>query len=200
VTNRNHKIDNIVGLLLRIQDDMPAFLAHMRAERVLADGYADHVTYAVEPTTSERTSPISGTCRHNVIEGEVLVDCGRERPCADHDTPVPLTPTERAAAIGMRIDDDLECVRGEIEMIGRLTAGVYGTMNRLIGKRYVPPKRCDAQGRQGSIEWWDADCTLVPSRGPLCEKHSQREYRWRIRNGLPKRTDGVFSQDGVGVA
>jgi hypothetical protein len=178
---------------------LPAIKRHIAAERVLADGYADHVTYALEPTVTERTKPLTGRCTHNIVAGEVLVDCGRMRPCAKHDNPVSLTPTERAAELGMKLDKDLAYFLSRLKVIGRLVSELTVDAQRLGGIRLEKPKRCDAQGRDGAIEWGDPTCTSIPSRGPLCERCSKREYRWRIDHGMPRRADGVWSQEGVAV-
>jgi hypothetical protein len=180
-----------------IADLWPAFRAHMAAERVLADGYADHVTYAVEETTTERSTPLSGRCGANTVHGEVLIACGRLRPCGEHDEPVTLTPTERAAELALRLEREEADVRARLVVLERVANSIMADMTRLIGTRLAKPKRCTAEGREGSIEWGDPTCTSLPSRGPLCDRCSKAEYRWRVGRGLNRRADGVFSAEGV---
>jgi hypothetical protein len=197
MTNPDRRITSIARQVENIADLWPAFLAHMRAERVLADGYADHVTYAVEETTTERSAVLSGWCQANVIAGEALISCGVQRPCAEHDTPVSLTPTERAAELALRLEREEADVRARLVVIERVANSIMADMTRLIGTRLAKPKRCTAEGREGSIEWGDPTCTSLPSRGPLCDRCSKAEYRWRVGRGLGRRADGVFSAEGV---
>jgi hypothetical protein len=79
---------------------LPQLRAHLAAERVLADGWPDHVSYALEPDTTEPSTPLTGRCGANVPRGDILVACLRPRPCGEHDAPVGLTPVERAAEAG----------------------------------------------------------------------------------------------------
>jgi hypothetical protein len=195
--NPDRRTMSIARQVENIADLLPAFLAHMRAERVLADGYADHVTYAVEETVTERSAVLGGRCGANTIAGEVLVPCGRPRPCGEHDAPVTLTPTERAAELAMRLDAEVADVRAQIHTLEHIANALLPQMTRAIGTRIAKPKRCDANGRDGSIEWGDPTCTSLPSRGPLCDRCSKAEYRWRIAVGKPRRNDGVFSAEGV---
>jgi hypothetical protein len=197
MTNPDRRIMSIARQVENIADLWPAFRAHMAAERVLADGYADHVTYAVEETTTERSTPLSGRCGANTVHGEVLIACGRLRPCGEHDAPVTLTPTERAAELAMRLEREEADVRARLVVIERVANSIMADMTRLIGTRLAKPKRCSAEGREGSIEWGDPTCTSLPSRGPLCDRCSKAEYRWRVGRGLGRRADGVFSAEGV---
>jgi hypothetical protein len=197
MTNPDRRIMSIARQVENIADLWPAFRAHMAAERVLADGYADHVTYAVEETTTERSAPLSGRCGANTVHGEVLIACGRLRPCGEHDEPVTLTPTERAAELALRLEREEADVRARLVVIERVANSIMADMTRLIGTRLAKPKRCTAEGREGSIEWGDPTCTSLPSRGPLCDRCSKAEYRWRVGRGLGRRADGVFSAEGV---
>jgi hypothetical protein len=199
MTNPDRRIMSIARQVENIADLLPRFKAHMAAERVLADGYADHVTYAVEETTTERSAPLSGRCGANTVHGEVLIACGRLRPCGEHDEPVTLTPTERAAELALRLEREEADVRARLVVIERVANSIMADMTRLIGTRLAKPKRCTAEGREGSIEWGDPTCGLVPSRGPLCDNCARRESRWRRNHGLTNRPDGVWSQDGVAV-
>jgi hypothetical protein len=199
VTNPDRRTMSIARQVENIADLLPRFKAHMAAERVLADGYADHVTYAVEETTTERSAPLSGRCGANTVHGEVLIACGRLRPCGEHDEPVTLTPTERAAELALRLEREEADVRARLVVIERVANSIMADMTRLIGTRLAKPKRCTAEGREGSIEWGDPTCGLVPSRGPLCDNCARRESRWRRNHGLTNRPDGVWSQDGVAV-
>jgi hypothetical protein len=178
---------------------LPQLRAHLAAERVLADGWPDHVSYALEPDTTEPSSPLTGRCGANVPRGDILVACLRPRPCGEHDAPVGLTPVERAAEAGMRIDRELADIEARLRMIAVTVSGLMVDVQRLGGVRLEKPKRCDAQGRDGAIEWGDPTCTSIQTRGPLCDRCSKREYRWRIDHGLPRRSDGVWSQEGVTV-
>jgi hypothetical protein len=172
----DRRVQMIGNQLFRLAEQLPQLRAHLAAERVLADGWPDHVSYALEPDTTEPSSPLTGRCGANVPRGDILVACLRPRPCGEHDAPVGLTPVERAAEAGMRIDRELA---------------------DLGGVRLEKPKRCDAQGRDGAIEWGDPTCTRVPSRGPLCDPCALREWRWRKAHGLTRRADGVMSAEGV---
>jgi hypothetical protein len=197
MTNPDRRTMSIARQVENIADLLPRFKAHMAAERVLADGYADHVTYAVEETTTERSAPLSGRCGANTVHGEVLIVCGRLRPCGEHDEPVTLTPTERAAELALRLEREEADVRARLVVIERVANSIMADMTRLIGTRLAKPKRCTAEGREGSIEWGDPTCTSLPSRGPLCDRCSKAEYRWRVGRGLGRRADGVFSAEGV---
>jgi hypothetical protein len=166
---------------------LPQLRAHLAAERVLADGWPDHVSYALEPDTTEPSSPLTGRCGANIPRGDIL------------DAPVGLTPVERAAEAGMRIDRELADIEARLRMIAVTVSGLMVDVQRLGGVRLEKPKRCDAQGRDGAIEWGDPTCTRVPSRGPLCDPCSLREWRWRKAHGLPTRSDGVMSRDDVAV-
>jgi hypothetical protein len=193
-------VQAIADQLFRLAEQLPQLRAHLAAERVLADGYPDHVSYALEPDTSQATKPLTGRCGANVPfepGSHLLVACLRHRPCGEHDAPVSLTPTERAAEAGMRIDRELADIDARLHTIAVNVSSLMVDVQRRV--RLEKPKRCDAQGRDGAIEWGDPTCTSIQTRGPLCDRCSKREYRWRIDHGLPRRSDGVWSQEGVAV-
>jgi hypothetical protein len=100
------------------------------------------------------------------------------------------TAVEHAVLGRQLIDDDLTDislhVRGVVTMLLSLTAMVH----RAIGTR-TPAPRCDATGRQGSIEWGDPTCWDIPARGKLCQRCYFRERRWRQAHGLPTRDDAA---------
>jgi hypothetical protein len=195
----DRRVQATARLLDSVAHLLPQLRAHLAAERVLADGWPDHVSYALEPDTTEASTPLTGRCGANVPRGDILVACLRPRPCGEHDAPVGLTPVERAAEAGMRIDRELADIEARLRMIAVTAAGLMVDVQRLGGVRLEKPKRCDATGLERSYEWSDPMCTAVPSRGPLCDRCSKREYRWRIANGLGARRDGVFSQEGMTV-
>lgn len=114
----------------------------------------------------------------------------------------PISPTERAILARAAIDTQLKAHRDELDAaeltirnLRRDCHGVIRHEGEAFNVELPPTPRCSADGRDGAIEWSDPTCTAVPSRGPLCDRCSKREYRWRTAHHLPPRRDGVYSSD-----
>ncbi|MEJ7724316.1 MAG: hypothetical protein WKF64_08430 [Ilumatobacteraceae bacterium] len=114
----------------------------------------------------------------------------------------PTSTIERAVLARTAIDTQLRSHREELHAAELTVRNLRNDCQRTMrheGAAFeleLPaPPRCDAAGRDGAIEWADPTCTNVPSRGPLCDRCSKREYRWRTRHDLPPRRDGVFAGD-----
>jgi hypothetical protein len=103
-----------------------------------------------------------------------------------------LTPTEQHAHARLELANQLADLEAHAAAIAYIAANACNEADRIVGHHLEAP-RCTATGRDGAIEWADATCTAIASRGPLCDRCSRREYRWRADHGLSTRTDGVFS-------
>jgi hypothetical protein len=110
--------------------------------------------------------------------------------------------TERAVLARTAIDTQLRSHREELHAIELTIRNLRRDCQHTLrhqGEPFnidLPPTpRCNATGRDGAIEWADPTCTTIPSRGPLCDRCSKREYRWRTTHGLPPRRDGVYAGD-----
>jgi hypothetical protein len=110
--------------------------------------------------------------------------------------------TERAATARLAIDEQLTAWRQELDaatLIIRNLRHECQTTTRRQGapvQLELPPAPISKPiGRQGADQWADNACHNIPTRGPLCDKCSKREYRWRTSNGLPPRRDGVYAGD-----
>lgn len=187
-------------LVENLAELLPEVRRHARVEMGHADGFASTAAAAGHPGDSARRPAPDGDkwCTANVPSEEhddELVDCGRPRPCPDHDDPVVFTAVERAAAERMRIEHWLDDIEAQCVVIATVALQALKSGRSLIGERVaLEVPRCSAEGREGSIEWADPTCTDAASRGSLCDRCAKREYRWRVEHGLPRRTDGVFSQ------
>lgn len=105
-----------------------------------------------------------------------------------------LTPTEAAAHQRQHIDTMIRSLDEELHAIDLTARNLRNDCQHHINTPTpTTGRRCDATGRDGNLEWADPTCTNHASRGPLCDRCSKREYRWRQTQGLPPRTDGVFS-------
>src|SRR5215207_5501226 len=155
---------------------------HLQREQLILDGM---------PTTASGADRDPGTGHGQTIRVPIEDDDGNpvlnERGEPQYDW-VPVTGIEatviRLDNINAHRDDLLAQVRGVCTMAHNLNTD----LDRILGTRIANTPRCSAEGRQGAIEWADPTCHNVPTRGPLCDKCSQREYRYRRRHGLPKRT------------
>jgi hypothetical protein len=103
-----------------------------------------------------------------------------------------LTSVEAAAGQLEHLHKVLADLKANVRAVAVIAHNASKDCDRIIGIRVAVP-RCDAAGRDGTIEWGDPTCTAVPTRGPLCDRCSKREYRWRVAHRLPLRADGVFS-------
>lgn len=113
-----------------------------------------------------------------------------------HPEAVPVTAVEDYAIQRANIDNHLADLEAHAAAIATITANALRDCDRIIGVRLIDTiPRCDPTGRDGAIEWADPTCTAVPSRGPLCDRCSKREWRWRTAHGLPPRRDGVYAGD-----
>lgn len=126
------------------------------------------------------------------------VDTVHTHPCRiagehTHTESVPVTAVEVAAAQRIDLQNWLDDLEGHASAIAAIAANALRDCERIIGRRVVEVRRCDPSGRDGEGYWGDYGCPNVASRGPLCDKCSKREYRWRQAHGLPSRTDGVYS-------
>lgn len=159
---------------------------HLTKELHHHDGLPATTTGSDSNTRGERTIRVLITNP----DGEPIPGPNGER---QYDN-VPVTTVEAAAIqrqhlTNMRLDLDA-LVRGALTTANQIAA----TCQQILGTRTETP-RCTATGRDGAIEWADPTCTAVPSRGPLCDRCSKAEYRWRKAHGLPSRTDGLFTGD-----
>jgi hypothetical protein len=109
-----------------------------------------------------------------------------------------LTGVEAAASQREHLRAVLADLEANVRAIAVIAHNSCKECDRISGIRVAVP-RCDSQGRDGAIEWGDPTCTSVPTRGPLCDRCSKREYRWRVGHKLPPRADGVFSAEGRDV-
>jgi len=183
---------------------MPAVRAHAHAEITLVDGQPTKLPGAGESSEPVRRSrPLDGkTCRANVPSptdpGE-LVDCGRPRPCPEHDVPVNLTSVEQAVEQRMRIERWLDEVEQQCRLLAVVAKQALDSGRGLVGTRLAVdrPRQCrDGQlGKDGTIEWGDPLCVDPSEKQGLCSKHYMRWYRWRKANGLD--TDGMFAEPAV---
>lgn len=105
-----------------------------------------------------------------------------------------LTPTEARASAAMRLDGDKEYLTGLVRAAELALTNANREADRILGTRVVDVSRCSSTGREGAIEWSDPNCWNKPSRGPLCDKCSKAEYRWRRARNLEPRMDGVFTE------
>lgn len=109
---------------------------------------------------------------------------------------VPVTAVEDYALQRVTLEHAKADLELDYRSIATVTARLLQDCDRILGTRLVHDvPRCDATGREGAIQWADATCTNVATRGPLCDRCSKREYRWRVRHELPPRRDGVFVGD-----
>lgn len=163
-------------------------------------GFGDHTPGAPAPT-STGTRLLSGRCEADMACTECAVDepvnCGHTRPCPHHDDPVILTRTEGAAAERDRLKAELDDANQVITTITLLANELLGRARRAVPHVKIKLDRCDATGRTGALEWADPTCTNPRSRGPLCDRCSKAEWRWRTAHALGPRPDGVFSQPGA---
>lgn len=170
---------------------LPAAKRHLQREQLILDGMPTKASGADrEPTSTGQTVRVRIEDEH----GEPILN---ERGEPQYDW-IPVTSVEatviRIDNIDAHRDDLLATVRGACVIAHNLTAD----LDRILGTRLAPTPRCSPEGREGAKIWApDPPCSNVPSRGPLCDKCSKREFRWRTRMGLPPRTDGVFSSRGI---
>lgn len=127
-----------------------------------------------------------------------------------HKEAVPVTAVEDYALRRTQLENHLADLEAHCKAITTIAANASRDADRLIGTHTpgLPIPRCNAEGRDGSKlpwpgiglphetrGWADPTCTDIPTRGPLCDRCSKREYRWRLERGLTIRRDGVYAGD-----
>lgn len=98
-----------------------------------------------------------------------------------------LTSVERAADERLRLQSWEADIEAACTLIAVAAADALRNCERVLGMRVTPPRCSGGMGRDGHLEWGDPACDKVRSRGPLCDACAQREYRWRVANGMPPR-------------
>lgn len=192
----NNRPDPTILATARLVENLavlvPQVRYHVRRELTILDSLSDH-TVASGPAFVRRRAPLSRTCTANVPHPQIpdeLITCGVNRPCPEHDSPVDLTPTERAAEERLRFNTWLADVEAECKLIAQATMDALRNGRRLAGTRapVANERCCDGQvGKHGTIEWGDATCQDMPVKSALCHKHYQRWYRWKQANGIDTR-------------
>lgn len=192
MTDRDiRRLEQLIGIAERLTILVPAARLILRAEAAINDGF---------PTTASGADRGSGGRGERTIavpiideHGHPLIDTNG-RPIVDH---VPVTSVEAAVLATERVHYSTHAIDNQLDDAARALTTLERECRRLTG--ILPPradiKRCDSTGRDGTIEWADPTCTTVASRGPLCDRCSKREYRWRTDRNLPARRDGVFAGD-----
>lgn len=185
---------------------MPAVRAHAAAEITLVDGAPVKVSGAgVSSEPVRRARPLEGkVCRANVpsaADPSELVDCGRPRPCSEHDVPVDLTTVEAAVEQRLRIERWLDEVEQQCRLLATVAKQALDSGRGLVGARLAVdrPRECrDGQlGKDGTIEWGDPLCSDPSEKHGLCARHYMRWYRWRRANGLD--TGDMFAEPAGSV-
>jgi hypothetical protein len=184
-------VENLAERIYQVQD-------HVRTELAYADSISDHVIGASDPEATP-SKPMEGNCTTRVHLGEdVWHLCGRYRPCGDHDTPVTLTPVERAAERRLHLNRALSEFEDKCKDIVLLASQALRAGDDLIGTRLADERKgenvtsqCrDGQfGKEGAIEWSDPTCEDDAVKCNLCMKHYWVWYRWRKEHG--KRTPEI---------
>lgn len=192
-------------LVENLAELMPAVRAHAQAEITLVDGAPSQLPGAGESTDPvQRARPMTGKCRAPVpseFDESELVDCGRPRPCPEHDSPVELTAVEAAVEARMRIERWLADVESQCRLVAVLAKQALDSGRSLVGTRLAVdrPQECrDGQhGKDGAIEWGAPWCIELGEKAGLCSKHYMRWYRWRRDNGVD--TSGMFADAASSV-
>lgn len=181
---------------------MPAVRAHAAAEITLVDGAPSKMPGAGESSEPvKRSRPLTGRCRHPVFvdfaafEANEMSDCGRQRPCPDHDTPIELTSVEAAVEARLRIERWLADVEAQCKLVATVAKQALDSGRGLVGTRLAVdrPKECrdGLYGKDDSLEWGDPLCTDPAEKAGLCSKHYMSWYRHRRLNGVD--TSGMFA-------
>lgn len=210
--NRPRTIDPALYATARMVENLAALAIdvrrHARAEIALVDGNPDHTPGSVEPAVTTRGQIISGRCAASVpthgtrnapLEALELTECGRRRPCSEHDAPVDLTAVERAAEQRLRMERWLADFDAQCNLLAVAARKALDDARTLIGTRLEvdarPPECRDGQtGKDGTIEWGDVLCCSPAEKSGLCAKHYMAWYRWRRNNGGD--VTGMFSEPG----
>lgn len=134
------------------------------------------------------TRTIAGTCHHNTPDPTnptELIDCGHERPCPYHDTPIELTPTERAAAQREHIRTWLEDFEDRAKLAATIAHTLITDGTKFIGTRpHIGPECRDGIHGKDLSPTLTADiatCTRHPEKSGLCARHYMAWYRERNR-------------------
>lgn len=188
---RDPRILATARLLENLAELMPKVREHVALELSILDGTRDHTPGSSNPDEHPvRHRPLTGHCTANVpstTHADELIDCGKKRPCADHDTPVDLTPVERTISQRLRLTAWLDDLDQQCKTIAGIAHGALTAGTTLLGHRSAgSPAQCrDGQiGKDGTIEWGDATCTDGATKSGLCAKHYTAWYRWRKNNDI----------------
>jgi hypothetical protein len=174
---------------------LPAARQHIRIELSHLDGHSSvHPGHGDEPGVPR--PPLEGKCTANVPDRhdpDILIDCGRHRPCGLHDTPVELTRPERVAAERIRLGTLMADIDARVATIAMLATDLLRDCDRLVGTRVETP-RCDGGvGRDGyhlarsDGGWSEPDCENVPAEGrKTCDACRKRAQRWKDERAREK--------------
>lgn len=132
------------------------------------------------------SKPLHGYCTHNVPDDDDpnnLIDCGHVRPCPQHDTPVTLTPTERAAAERERIRLWLDDYESRIKLAATIGFQAIEDGHKFIGTVLTVGPEC-RDGQHGKdlpakLAAEIAVCHRHAETSGLCARHYMAWYRAR---------------------
>jgi hypothetical protein len=102
----------------------------------------------------------------------------------------PPTSVVEAQATGelLRLSQVEQDIKGHIDTITLAAYALHDLANEYVPQKFAAPM-CDASGRDWAVQWQDANCTDLASKGGLCARCYKRETRWRQANGKPSRSE-----------
>jgi hypothetical protein len=178
-------------ILENLAELLPQAREHAVREIVAVDSYPTS-THGASMPTSGPTKILAGHCARNVPDPDSpdeLIDCGQERPCAEHDTPVTLTAVERAAEVRLELRNRLDDIDAQMKLIAHTAHTAVLDCRRLIGVRApvapVPLCRDAVHGKDMSPELYGEiiNCIDPVDKGGHCARHYYRLYRERREAG-----------------
>ena len=179
---RVHDLTNNLALALtNIRDGMDE-----------CDGYPATSVGASAPEA--RTPAIMhGNCLEYIHTGDTTVQCGRARPCGEHDVnDTRLDPVERAAARSAVLERGRQEILNAVGVILRATDNAERSVRRWMPASVVDTKKLLCQGTPqlpGYMDWYDPLCRQVADQttGGLCLDCYRKETVWRASQQLPPR-------------
>jgi hypothetical protein len=194
--------DALAHMLREYLKVAPLALAHVLSEIGYLDGHPSQVPgHGVQEAGVHRAPALTGACRHvegryvHGDDGELVVvqeECGRMRPCPDHDTAVEMSSVDRAVIARADLVATLHQIEDDTRTLAAILSSSLTVARGALGQRaprFDVPECNRGVGREGVIEWGRPWCNAVPdeTRAGMCDDCWTAEAMWRELHGLEPR-------------
>lgn len=182
---RRPKIDARIMATARLYENLaeriPAVRDHIALDRARSDGHTATVpggtAHRVTDLATRPPATPAGDCEQPIPSYDdptELVDCGRRRPCPDHDIPVGLTSTEAAAERRLALAKLQADLDDQLALAATIAHRALSTANRILGLHTNPgtPPTCTHTDGCNDLAGYDmTDHGPIRRKSGLCDEH-----------------------------